>query len=245
MKLEISDEQFKELAEANGYAKKEPKFEYPMYMESTHTQQVIKFVDIREGFLLIDTQGGRINSNYIYRHWTAHTDAGEWKPWNPHAELKKQYAEDAKTMDEPWQLWEYKWPGGSWVMNRWSPEWSPEATYRRKGVEPETYDGLTEYQWKQVKSEGLLCKFWNGDEGDARIYSLLGLKLSKVYKYACEDDVFLYCRVHRSQPQFVIDGKKPDWLDDDTQVLIYDLRGIRIARSVNWAKIKRFQVVAL
>jgi len=120
-----------------------------------------------------------------------------------------------------------------------------EPEYRRKVVEPKTYEGLTEVQWEQVINEDLLCEFWDDNQGRGYVSCLCEFQAGRVYPYGSDDVAFKHCRIHRTQPQFVIDGKKPDWLDDDTQVFIPDLRGIRMARSVNWAKIKRFQVVAL
>lgn len=49
-----------------------------------------------------------------------------------HAELMRQYAKDAKTNPEPWNLWQFKDLYGSWVNCAGSPEWCSLTEYRRK-----------------------------------------------------------------------------------------------------------------
>ena len=58
-----------------------------------------------------------------------------------HAELMKQYAEDAATHEEPWKLWECKNGDVSedWYLLDSNPIWSPLVEYRRK-VETKTKD---------------------------------------------------------------------------------------------------------
>ena len=65
-----------------------------------------------------------------------------------HAELMKQYAEDAMVTDKPWELWEVL--GMAQYLPLYAhPSWHDEATYRRKpktininGFEvPEPYRG--------------------------------------------------------------------------------------------------------
>ena len=50
-----------------------------------------------------------------------------------HAELMKQYAEDAMTTAEPWKLWEFQ-PKEEAVWYRLTnhPSWSHKAKYRRR-----------------------------------------------------------------------------------------------------------------
>ena len=50
---------------------------------------------------------------------------------HPHAELMTQYAEDAKTNDRPYLLWEYK-SGNIWISLEGHPLWNPKLEYRRK-----------------------------------------------------------------------------------------------------------------
>ena len=50
-----------------------------------------------------------------------------------HAELMKQYAEDAATTDEPWRLWEWSADGLIWSpMNGVATFFAPAIQYRRK-----------------------------------------------------------------------------------------------------------------
>jgi hypothetical protein len=50
-----------------------------------------------------------------------------------HAELMRQYAEDAMETDKPWERWQFSAEGEPWediaCMN---PSWQPEWQYRRK-----------------------------------------------------------------------------------------------------------------
>ncbi len=50
-----------------------------------------------------------------------------------HAELMKQYAEDAIKEDKPWYHWEYKDPGKPeiWQFCKAHPEWNDYSEYRR------------------------------------------------------------------------------------------------------------------
>jgi len=54
-------------------------------------------------------------------------------PAHIHAELMKQYAEDALTTDKPWELWECKGPkSNEWDNLRIGPTWYECHQYRRK-----------------------------------------------------------------------------------------------------------------
>ena len=72
-------------------------------------------------------------------------------PKHIHAELMKQYAEDAMTTDEPWKLWEYL----EYYSNRWhwtplkdNPLWDTDEKYRRKQkYEVKFDDNLNEAGW--------------------------------------------------------------------------------------------------
>lgn len=49
-----------------------------------------------------------------------------------HADLMAQYAEDAKTTDKPWRLWQYKTGSPEWAICSFHPEWNMTSEYRRK-----------------------------------------------------------------------------------------------------------------
>ena len=49
-----------------------------------------------------------------------------------HAELMKQYAEDAAETDKPWEGWEKQLAGGLWVACPVHPDWHARQSYRRK-----------------------------------------------------------------------------------------------------------------
>lgn len=51
---------------------------------------------------------------------------------HPHAELMMQYAEDAKTHAEPWELWQIKTGSFNWIDCKISLAWDPTSEYRRK-----------------------------------------------------------------------------------------------------------------
>lgn len=50
---------------------------------------------------------------------------------HPHAELMAQYAEDAKSNDRPYSLWEYQ-RGNMWIGLETHPSWSTNIKYRHK-----------------------------------------------------------------------------------------------------------------
>ena len=50
-----------------------------------------------------------------------------------HADLMKQYTEDAQTTDKPWELWEvFNGDNNEWINLREHPLWSTLVKYRRK-----------------------------------------------------------------------------------------------------------------
>lgn len=50
-----------------------------------------------------------------------------------HAENMTLYAEDAKTTDKPWELWQFKDSDGVWwTIHGGNPMWQPATEYRRK-----------------------------------------------------------------------------------------------------------------
>lgn len=58
--------------------------------------------------------------------------AGMEKKGHIHAELMAQYAEDAKTLAKPWELWQFKGGSGDWLRCQRHPHWANAAEYRRK-----------------------------------------------------------------------------------------------------------------
>jgi hypothetical protein len=59
-----------------------------------------------------------------------------------HEELKKQYEEDCKNYERPWELWEFKWNSADhWKALDRQPNWIEYAEYRRK--EPPFQAGQT------------------------------------------------------------------------------------------------------
>lgn len=64
---------------------------------------------------------------------------------------KKQYEEDCKTHERPWELWEYKEFGkGGWEDLQCKPKWIHLSLYRRKPTTfmPECYSGLN---WRDAE----------------------------------------------------------------------------------------------
>jgi len=138
--IEITAEQFNEIAEREGYVKE---FEYPIYMESLlDIGLVVKFTRLRTGTVVVPTDES-VNVGVESSFYREHTNPSYWKLWRPHEELKKQYAEDAKTTDEPWKLWEHRDSRGAWCDCEVRPNWIAVKKYRRKEDKPKTYVGMT------------------------------------------------------------------------------------------------------
>ena len=69
-------------------------------------------------------------------------------PKHIHAELMKQYAEDAMTTDEPWKFWEYYSNYGHWTALTDSPLWYTFSKYRRKQKYEVSFDSnLNDAGW--------------------------------------------------------------------------------------------------
>ena len=49
-----------------------------------------------------------------------------------HAALMLQYAQDAAETDRPWERWEFKTDGDTWVELSKNPSWFEDRKYRRK-----------------------------------------------------------------------------------------------------------------
>jgi len=246
---EITEEQFRELAEREGYVKE---FEYPIYKESVSVGVVIRFTALRIGTVIV---AGRYSAKVGTETYGLKPHTSDyWKEWNPHEELKKQYAEDAKTTDEPWRLWQNRESRGVWCDCVTNPNWINVKKYRRKESKPKTYVGLTLKQLNQAKAEGLLFEFWDTMDSGVHAGLLESVITMRNYPYISGvgfygSDKWKHCCIHRSQPQYVIDGKKPDWLDDDTIIIVKRLNNSIPrhckARDVTWETIGRFQVVGL
>lgn len=58
--------------------------------------------------------------------------AGMTKQGHVHADLMALYAEDAKTTDKPWELWQIKAGSSDWISCKFSPSWDPCCQFRRK-----------------------------------------------------------------------------------------------------------------
>ena len=97
-----------------------------------------------------------------------------------HAELMKQYAEDAMVTDKPWRLWERN-VFGEWTQPLCSPSWHADCEYRRK---PQTiningYEVPEPYRGEMVRGKtyyyplvGVFKRasfmVWKHDETDSR-----------------------------------------------------------------------------
>ena len=69
-------------------------------------------------------------------------------PKHIHADLMKQYAEDAMTTDEPWKLWEVYSDGYGWRTRQSNPAWLEYVKYRRKQKYEVIFDNnLNEAGW--------------------------------------------------------------------------------------------------
>jgi len=149
--IEITEEQFKEIAEREGYVKA---FEYPIYVESVTNGQVVKFTSLNKGVTVIALPDCRDYVGYVCTRYAPHNDMDVWKPWQPHEELKKQYAADVQGAGCDARLhvaWEYKDKGQSdWHGCLTTPQWYPETQYRRKESKPKTYSGYTIEQLNQA-----------------------------------------------------------------------------------------------
>jgi hypothetical protein len=70
-----------------------------------------------------------------------------------HEELKKQYEEDHKNHDRPWELWEFRLPTDhEWTNCCQGPGWFSHYQYRRKKppFQPEYFSGLNWHEAKKL-----------------------------------------------------------------------------------------------
>ena len=94
-----------------------------MYAPSSHTDNQITY-----------SNDGESNRNEDPTHSPQQVleMAGMVKQGHPHADLMALYAEDAKTTDKPWELWQIKNKYGIWVDLSVNPVWEQYLEYRRK-----------------------------------------------------------------------------------------------------------------
>lgn len=79
--------------------------------------------------------------------------SGMAKQGHVHADLMALYAEDAKTTDKPWELWQVKDKDGVWWECKNNPLWGGDTEYRRK---PKTHivNGVEVPDLRFVPNEG-------------------------------------------------------------------------------------------
>lgn len=85
---------------------------------------------------------GRVTTNLMYASttWGCNMTVKEflglmYEPeyvGHVHADLMRQYAEDAKTHTEPWKLWQVKDAEGTWWRCQFSPSWDASLEFRCK-----------------------------------------------------------------------------------------------------------------
>lgn len=120
--------------------------------------------------------------------------AGMAKQGHAHAENMAQYAEDAKTTDKPWELWQIKVVSGEWHDLTGNPSFATHLGYRRKpktklihGVEvPDisfTPNDGEEYVYPNIYGEDYASasRFYRGYEA-----SEMALKAGCCYPYTEE-----------------------------------------------------------
>lgn len=79
-----------------------------------------------------------------------------------HEELKKQYEEDCKNYERPWELWEYH-SGNGWHTCRYEPEWCAGNRYRHKEppFQPEYFSGLNYLDAQHLEKNNSLVECSN------------------------------------------------------------------------------------
>lgn len=81
---------------------------------------------------------------------------------HPHAELMLQYAQDAMTTSEPWELWEFKHPHYDWVAMERDMPFLVAYQYRHKSQ--------TVTKWLWADHNGYLYQEFLTEE-EASVYS--------------------------------------------------------------------------
>jgi hypothetical protein len=70
-----------EVSKLREQCKQQPKFEYPIYMQAINSKQVVKFTDLKAGFVVV--RGVFENNCPVGTYMTGyipHTDVTEWQP---------------------------------------------------------------------------------------------------------------------------------------------------------------------
>lgn len=100
----------------------------PMDWESVRIMFVTSHDDVKVGF---DCCANRSPTHTVRQVLEM---AGMAEQGHVHAELMAQYAEDAKTTDEPWELWQIKdkYKDDVWICCLRHPIWATHLEYRRK-----------------------------------------------------------------------------------------------------------------
>lgn len=92
--------------------------------------------------------------------------AGMVKQGHVHADLMALYAEDAKTSDKPWELWQLFTKIGTWVGLDKNPDWCEDIQYRRK-PKTHTVNGVEVPDLRFVPEEGE--EYWFPDAGNEKL----------------------------------------------------------------------------
>jgi len=110
-------------------------------------------------------------------------------------------------------------------------------------------------QWQEVIDNCILCEFSNRSDFSDSVVQLLDsiesdekLFSGFVYNSNSNNGVFKFCRIHSSQAQFNL-GHKPDWLNDNDNIITDKCAIIVPAYQVTWDNptntFKHWQLVQL
>jgi hypothetical protein len=107
------------------------------------------------------------------------SDLEETSMSHPHADLMKQFAEDASYTNEPWKLWEWSGTKITWIECRLMPRWIPSLYYRRKRTAAETKPlPLNTFYWVPCLHS---CLYYELFTWHAEIYDFEMLERGLVY----------------------------------------------------------------
>lgn len=124
-------------------------------------------------------------------------------PAHPHADLMRQFAEDAAQHPRPWELWEYRAPDSArWANLTTIPHWSPDVQYRRR-PEPETREFTVrwEIQLEAVDAihAALIARDWQLDPNtEATIFTVHEEPRRSIVDIDCHPSPEDYCRMRRT-----------------------------------------------
>jgi len=222
-------------------------YEYPIYKIGIGSEVVVKFKSLKSGTIIVASKNSS-QVGYESDDCAPHNDSSFWEDWNPHKELKELYAEDVSQLFNPWKMWESRDDGGEWIELTGHPRWNVERKYRRK--QKVTICGLTKSQWDAVKNKEWVCTFWDTREELGITQQLYNVSFDTDQPFSTDMNTsWSHCRVHYSQPQFVINNKKPDWLNDDDLIIINGSRTVVMVKNVRFdnpnCKVKMFQLVGM